>query len=104
RVALVEDRELYDVDFDLARRQLGVLVGATALHDAANAHDPLVPEGTGPVVSRARLLPVTRELGVEHELRDPFAVAQVDEHAAAVVAIARHPSEEHDRRAFVARA
>ena len=44
------------------------------------------------------------ELGIEDELRDPFAVAKVDEDAAAVIAVARDPTEEDDVFAFVGRA
>jgi hypothetical protein len=40
-------------------------------------------------------------LGVEDELGDPLAVAKVDEDAAAVVAVARHPAEEDDLVPFV---
>ena len=41
---------------------------------------------------------VARELRVEDELRDALAVAQIDEDAAAVVAVARDPAEEDDLR------
>ena len=44
------------------------------------------------------------QLRVEHELRDPLAVAQVDEDAPAVVAVARDPAEEDDLLPLVGRA
>ena len=40
-------------------------------------------------------------IGIEDELRDAFAIAQVDEDAPAVVAVAGAPTEEHDLLAFV---
>ena len=45
--------------------------------------------------------PWPAELRIEDELRDALAVAQVDEDAAAVVAVARDPAEEDDLLAFV---
>ena len=44
------------------------------------------------------------DVGIEDDLRDAVAVAQVDEDAAAVVAAARDPAEEHDLFADVGRA
>ena len=48
--------------------------------------------------NRLARLAVTPELGVEHDLRHPLAVAQIDEDAAPVIAVGGHPAEEDDRR------
>jgi hypothetical protein len=55
-------------------------------------------------VSDAWKLRVPWQFRVEDKLGDAFAVAEVDEDAAAVVAIAGDPSEEHDEAALVGRA
>ncbi len=49
----------------------------------------------------ARAVAEARQLRIEDELRDALAVAQVDEHAAAMVAVARDPAEEDDGLARV---
>ena len=41
------------------------------------------------------------DAGLEHDLGEAAAVAQVDEHAAAVVAAGGHPPEQHDALADV---
>ena len=81
--------------------KLRVLVRAAALDDAADADDPLAPQRSREVVRGARAVAVAAELRVEDELRDAFAIAQIDEDAAAVIAVARHPAEEDDVLAFV---
>jgi len=47
-------------------------------------------------VGDARQIGVARELGVEDKLRDSFAVAKIDKHAATMVAIARNPAKQND--------
>ena len=100
-LALVEDRELDDVDLDLPSGKLRVLVAAAALDDAAHADDPLAPQRSREVVRGARAVAVTAEIRIEDELRDALAVAEIDEDAAAVIAVARDPTEEHRLLAFV---
>ena len=48
--------------------------------------------------------PCPESSGIEDDLRDALAVAQVDEDAAAVIAVARDPAEEDDLLALVRRA
>ena len=98
-----------DDHLDLAGRELGVdgahhlplllaeLLAARA-HRAAHADDPLGPHGLGEVVRLAG------GLGVEDDLGEPVAVAQVDEDDVAVIAPARDPAEEDDLLADVGRA
>ena len=100
---MAEDRELDGVDLDLAGRELGVLVGAAALHDTADADDPLAAQGARDVVGAARRLAVAGKLGIEDDLGDSLTIAQVDEDAAAMISVDRDPPEENDRLALVAR-
>ncbi len=95
-VGLVEDRELDRVDLDLAGRQARVHVRAAAEDRAADADDPLGSERLREVMRLLREIAVARELRVEDDLRDALTVAQIDEDAAAMVAVARHPSEQDD--------
>ena len=95
-VGLVEDRELDRVDLDLAGRQARVHVRAAAQNDAADADDPLGPQACAVSCDVFGEIPVSRELRVEDDLRDALAVAQIDEDAAAVVAVARYPPEKDD--------
>ena len=89
-----DDLELLDLELDLARRHVRVDgLGAPRDERSLGTEDELVPD-------------LVRELGrlgcelrVDHELRDPAAVAQVDEDQAAVVAAARDPAREDERLA-----
>ena len=73
--------------------------------DAADADDPLAAQRPARAsCAFAGASPWPGELGVEDDLRDALAVAQVDEDAAAVVAVARDPAEEDDLLALVGRA
>ena len=101
RVALVEDRHLDDLHFDFARRQARVLVRPARDDDAADADDPLAPERLRLVVRLLRQIAEPLAVGIEHELGDPLAVAEVDEDAPAVIPVARDPPKEDDLFAFV---
>src|SRR5262249_31394152 len=61
-----------------------------------DADAPLRPQIAGDGVRRLV------ELGIEHQLRDALAVAEVDEHAAAVIAVRLHPTGQDDVLADVA--
>src|SRR5207248_1475031 len=99
--ALLVDRErrglgdgqalgLADLDLDVAGGQVGVLVRGLALDDgAARGEDVL---GAQPLGHREGL----GRIGVEDELDEPAAVAQVDEDQVAVVAAAVDPAGEAD--------
>ena len=73
---------------------LGELLAAR-LHDAADADHPLAAQRFGDLVR------LGRGVGVEHDLRDAVAVAQIDERDRAVVAAIGHPAEQHDLLADV---
>jgi hypothetical protein len=90
----VEDSQLVREHLDLAGRQLRIhRLGRAALH--APAHEDHVLRAQGPGL----LVALGRRVGLEHDLHEPFAVAQVDEDHAAVVAAALHPAPQHDRLA-----
>ncbi len=92
----VEDGYALGRDLDLAGSELRVLGSRRAApHDAANAHDVLVSDGFG---DRERVA-LQR---IEDRLRDPVAVAHVDEDQPAVIAPPIHPAFEKDRRPDVA--
>ncbi len=103
-LALVEDRELDGMHFDIAGGNLRVLVGAPARDHAAHADHPLAAQRSRHVVGGARQIAVTREIGIKDELGDALAIPQVDKYAAAMVAVAGYPSEKNDQLAFVCRA
>ena len=89
-------RSVVDLDLDGAGRHVGVDgLGGAGDDLALRLEDELV----------ADLLRELRRLGrvlrVDHELRDPGAVAEVDEDEAAVVAAARGPAGERLARADV---
>ena len=86
-----DDLELLDLELDLARRHVRV-DGLRAPRDerSLGTEHELVPDL---VRELGRL---GRELRVDHELRDPAAVAQVDEDQAAVVAAACDPAGEDE--------
>ena len=74
RVALVEDAEFDDVDLDRARGEFRVHVSAAALHNAANADNPLGTQRLRLLVGQLRLVAVALQVGIEDELRGAFAV------------------------------
>ena len=78
---------LGDRQLDLARAQLRVHRALLAADDLAGDADHVL--GAHPLGERVRL---RRFLRVEDDLQDARAVAQVDEHQAAVVAAAVHPA------------
>ena len=87
-----DDLERLHLELDLTGRHVRVdRLGAARDERSLGAEDELVPDL---VRELGRL---GRELGVDHELRDPAAVAQVDEDQAAVVAAARRPAGQHQR-------
>ena len=91
-----DDLERVDLELDLAGRQLRVDRLRRAGDDLAlGAEDELVPE----LVRHGVRL--GRALGVDHELADPGAVAQVDEDEPAVVAPRVDPAGERQALADV---
>ena len=90
---------LGDLELDLAGRELRVDVALLAAHDRR-------PRAETTCSGRRRSASAcasARGLGMEDELDEPGAVAQVDEDQAAVVAPAVHPAGHADGRADVAR-
>ena len=88
--------DLIGGELDLAGCELGVDVLARALDEpAGHADHILAAQLVGDLVRRAGAL------GVEHELQQPRAVAQVDEDQAAVVAAAVYPTGDADLAARV---
>ena len=89
-----DDLELVDLELDLAGRHVRVdRLGAARDERPLGAEHELVPDL---VRELGRL---GRQLGVDHELRDPGAVTEVDEDQAAVVAAARGPAGQGERLA-----
>ena len=86
----------FDPDLDRAGRELGVDLRAARADLAGDADAPL---GRRSPASACAALSI---LGVEDDLGEAVAVAEVDEHAAAVVATRLHPAEEDDLLADVA--
>ena len=83
---------MVDEDLDLAGGELGVnRILAAVAHDAVHADGPLGTHGLGNLEGIAE-----RVLGVEVDLRDALAVAQVAEDQAAMIAAAAHPTGEGD--------
>lgn len=76
--------------FDLAARQIGV-DGAfgTIAHDALHLHAELVAHAFG----HLEHLGAVR---IADDLNEPFAIAQVDEDNATVIAAAMHPAAQRD--------
>ena len=96
RGAARDDLERVHLELDLACRQLRVDRPRRAGDDLAlGAEDELVPD----LVHHGVRL--ERALGVDHELADPGAVAQVDEDEPAVVAPRVHPAGEDQALADV---
>ena len=87
RGRLRELLHIRDVDLDLARRHVRVDVARLAQDDLAGRADDVL--GAQPLGHGVRL---GRALGVEDELHEPGAVAQVDEDQAAVIAPPVHPA------------
>ena len=88
---------LGDLELDLAGLELRVDVALLAPHDRAGRGDDVL--GAQPLGERVG---VGGGLGVEDELDDPGAVAQVDEDQPAVVAAAVHPAGHAHGRVDVA--
>ena len=83
---LVQDLHLLDDDFDLSRGELGVFEPFAARPDHPGHRDhPLAAHVPGHLVS------VFGRLGIEHQLRQPGAVAQIEEHQTAVIPIRLYP-------------
>ena len=98
RLRLVEDPHGAGLELDVAGRELRVLrAGLAPLDDALERHDELGSQAAGLGV---RLGGVAR---VDHHLRDPVPVAQVDEDQLPVVAPPVDPAGELRRRARVVR-
>ena len=92
RPGLVEDADVAHLDLDLAGGQLGVLrAGRAAADDPANREHEFAADGLGPGVS------VGTAARIEDTLREPGAVAQVDEDEAAMIAPAMRPSHQRHR-------
>jgi hypothetical protein len=89
-LALVEDRGFLDDDLDVTGREARVLHLAAAADLASDADDPLAA-GLVAEIERGLI-----DGGVEHQLHEAAAIAQVDEDTAAVIAPALNPAEEHD--------
>ncbi len=84
---------------DLAGRELRILLAWQApLHRPLDAQHIFQPRLAGDGVRRRGL---RRTLRVKDHLRQPIAIAQVDEDELAVVAAARDPAGEHDALADV---
>src|SRR5206468_1469320 len=86
-----QDPQLVREHLDLAGRELRVhRLGRAALH--APAHEDHVLRAQRPGLLVAGSLRV----GLEHDLHESLAVAQIDEDHAAMVAAPLHPATEHD--------
>ena len=90
RLGLRDERELGDLQFDLAGRELGVdRVGRALDHLAGQRHDDFEAQGVGRLEERA--------LDIDHALRHAVMVAQIDEQELAVIALPMHPAREPRR-------
>ena len=96
RVGLREHLEIRGPHLDGAGRQVGVLVAAARLHLAGDADAVL-----GAQVGGEREQRRGRLRRIEHQLREALAIAKIDEHAAAVIAIARDPAGQGDLRSDI---
>ncbi len=97
RDALVEQLEIGDPQLDLARRMLGIgHAGGPTGDDARDLDHVLGPQRLALVDDRRR-----RVGRIEDDLRDAVAIAEIDEQAAAMVAVAIDPATEGDRLADV---
>ena len=95
--ALVEQLEIGDAKLDLAGGVLRVRHAGRPLGDVAGHLDHVLgPQRLALFDDRRR-----RVGRIEHDLRDAVAVAEVDEQAAAVVAIAVDPATQRDGLADV---
>ena len=98
RLGAREHLELRDRHFDRTGSEFGIFRAAgTALRAPAYAHDELVAQ-------RFRYFERRGVGRIERDLRDPIAVAQIDEDQSAVIAAAVHPAGELDRPIDVVRA
>ena len=98
RLGLGEHLDRFDADLDLAGRELVVDHVAARADLAGDADAPLAAQVARDIVGRLV------EGLVEDELRDAVAVAQVDEHAAAVIAVRLDPPGQDDLLADIASA
>ncbi len=95
RLGAREDRERVGLDLDFTGGQVWVLVTA-AFHDRAGYADAeLAAQLAG---QRVRVRVRAR---FEHDLGQAAAIAEIDEHAAAVVASRGHPAKQNDALAGV---
>jgi hypothetical protein len=95
RARLAQDADLARDDLDLSRRQPGIgRIRRSVLDAPDDRHHEL----------GVQLPRVIRELLARHDLRQPVAVAHIEEHERAKVARAVDPSKQHDVRADVRRA
>ena len=96
RLRRVQDLEVVGEHLDLAGHEvrIGAALGAQA-HEPRHADHELVAQRFGGGERRGAV-------GIEDDLHEAFAVAQVDEDDAAVVAAAMDPAHQRDRLAEVA--
>ena len=97
RLRLVQQQQFFRHHLDLAGRDVAVHGCGVALLDLADDRDHELGAQRGRLVVQARAA-----LAVEHHLRDPGAVADVNENQVAEVAPAVHPSHEHGARSGIA--
>jgi len=96
RVRPGQDLELMNVDFDLARGQIGIDRAFEAMiDDALHSYDVLGADGLGQAVG------LGMGLRVENQLGDALSVAEIDENDTSVVAIGISPASQSDRRADI---
>jgi hypothetical protein len=96
RRTAVEDDQFGRLQFDLAGGQVGVLLAGQPLRDRALDGDAeLAPQLLGGLDQLGLV-------GLEHDLRQPVPVAEVDEHQRPLVAAGVHPAVEDDGLAGVA--
>jgi hypothetical protein len=95
-VGLREHLEVVGPDLDRPGRQVRVLVGAARLDDAGDA-DAVLGAQPGRQLDQGR----RRRRRIEHDLGQALAIAQVDEHAAAVIAVAADPAGQDDPAADI---
>src|SRR5207248_8290634 len=88
RLAAVEDLRLDGVDLDLAGHELGIRVRASRDHLPPHSEAVLEAQLVG------ELAELLADVLLEHHLGEARAIAQVDEHRAAVIAAVVDPSEE----------